>query len=521
MESVNNGKEKLENAVRTCLIEINKLKSELAILENENHNLKHNTECEKSISLKEDEIIELKTSLAEKESFILNQEEKISNQKGKIEELSNIKNSFEDIKNSLERDLNKFKTTELGNYNKKFQDALESIVEKENSIKTLNKEKNELKEKIVELQSNITSKETILNLQNEINSKDLVIKELKYNKDDESLVSTLRQEIKSKNQRIEELEHIKSSFDDIRSSLENDLEHLKKEELTKANNELKSALDTIVDKDKLITELNNKARINNEKIESLNIEVESKIAEIKKLKTDCVSREELASLKSEIKEKDSKISKLEKIKGLFSDLDNIHQSPQLSQSHQSLQSSQSSQSYQLSLDSANVEDSIRNDLNISNNALSECQNKILKLQEDLKLTSQKNKVYENEISNYKNKINVFEENAKSHENEIKEYLDNINKQNDLIDELKKYKKYFYALTAPPLKNLSSFQSQVYNLVPETPTEINELFEFIRDTAFSSLTLSNLNNVLKSLENKGFMTHSEDDDKILWSKLSIE
>ncbi|MDR3063790.1 MAG: hypothetical protein LBU40_06625, partial [Methanobrevibacter sp.] len=268
-------------------------------------------------------------------------------------------------------------------------------------------------------------------------------------------------------------------------------------------------------KDKLITELNNKARINNEKIESLNIEVESKIAEIKKLKTDCVSRDELNSLKSKIKEKDSKISKLEKIKGLLSDLDNIHQYPQLSKSPQASQSSQ------LSLDSANVEGSIRNDLNISNNALTECQNKILKLQEDLKLISQKNKVYENEISNYKNKINVFEENAKSHENEIKEYLDNINKQNDLIDELKKYKKYFYALTAPPLKNLSSFQSQVYNLVPEKPTEINELFEFIRDTAFSSLTLSNLNNVLKSLENKGFMTHSEDDDKILWSKLDIE
>ncbi|WP_225370757.1 hypothetical protein [Methanobrevibacter arboriphilus] len=65
-----------------------------------------------------------------------------------------------------------------------------------------------------------------------------------------------------KDKRIEELEKIQLSFDDIKASLEKDIEQYKNKELEEINSKLQSALDKIVEKDNkiksLINEINDK-----------------------------------------------------------------------------------------------------------------------------------------------------------------------------------------------------------------------------------------------------------------------
>lgn len=100
----------------------------------------------------------------------------------------------------------------------------------------------------------------------------------------------------------------------------------------------------------------------------------------------------------------------------------------------------------------------------------------------------------------------------------------INKLNTIIeekdiqlDEGKKIKFYFDALTARPKKDLTSFQSQVYQLLDTNKSTVEELYPKITDI-FTELSLDNFNSILRNLERKGYVKSFKEDEKVLWQKI---
>lgn len=331
-------KARLQNLIKSCLLEINELKMDLMNLEKEKNLLKNDDKVEKLenvIKKKEKEINELKFNLKNLEDFLENKDKVIESQKLKIDELDNFKNSFDDIKSALEEDLKNFKTQKLKEHNEKLKSALNSNVKKDEEIKSLVENIESYKEKINDLENNLTSKDTLLELQREIDTKENEIKTLKTSSVDEDVLKSLKKEIKSKelritelegiqksfeevklsyedklndkDKRIGELEQIQSSFEDIRESLEKDIKRHRSKEIEEINARLQSTLDKIVEKDN--------------KIKSLANELEENKSEITRIKDRNVSKTDYNRLKEEIKVKNMKIQRLEEIKGLFPDLD--------------------------------------------------------------------------------------------------------------------------------------------------------------------------------------------------------
>jgi hypothetical protein len=97
-------------------------------------------------------------------------------------------------------------------------------------------------------------------------------------------------------------------------------------------------------------------------------------------------------------------------------------------------------------------------------------------------------------------------------------LNVIIKEKDIqLEESKKIKFYFDALTARPRKDLTSFQSQVYQLLGTDKGTIEEHYEKITNI-FSELSLDNFNSILKNLERKGYFKSSKENGKIIWRKI---
>lgn len=465
-------KARLQNLVKSCLLEINELKMNVMNLEKEKDLLKNDDKVEELESLikeKESEITNLQINLKKLETSLNNKENIIKNQEIKINELSNFKDSFKDIKIALEKDLNNFKTQELKEHNEKLKSSLATISEKDKEIKSLIDQIESYKEKIIDLEKNIANKDNLLELQREIDSKDSEIKALKAAAVDEEVLKSLKKEIEDKDnrineleeirasfdevkasyenrldgkdKRIKELEQIKSSFEDIKSSLEKDIEKYRNGELEKINSKLQSALDKLVEKDN--------------KIKSLKEDLDDKKLEIRKIKDDNISREEYNRLKNEIETKNIKIKKLEEIKGLFSDLDKGY-------SNKSQEGLGSVSTQTSSTDTPKDVADITAEFNGIKKKEKANQRKIEKLKNELKSCREVNKELETIKDNYKK------------------------------------------LTSSPKKDLTSFQSQIYYLIPDKPMSSQEIHSYIRKTAFKDLSYNNVNNIIRGLERKGYL-----------------
>jgi len=134
------------------------------------------------------------------------------------------------------------------------------------------------------------------------------------------------------------------------------------------------------------------------------------------------------------------------------------------------------------------------------------------------------------------KIKEFREEAGSHlrkkEREIKEkeakikgkeqqltaLEDLINQRDEKIKELHKYKQYFQALTAKPKKDLTSFQSQIYQLLPDREDTQENLYAYITEIGFSELSGENFEHLLHNLERKGYFESFEHEDEVFWKKI---
>ncbi|MDI9623846.1 MAG: hypothetical protein QFX38_03045 [Methanothermobacter sp.] len=101
-------------------------------------------------------------------------------------------------------------------------------------------------------------------------------------------------------------------------------------------------------------------------------------------------------------------------------------------------------------------------------------------------------------------------------------IENLNKilseKEAQIEELERIRGYFNKLTAKPKKNLTSFQSQIYRLLPKGKATTEKLHSFIQDIGFKDLKYENMLQILRNLERKGYFRSYNRGDDIIWEKI---
>ena len=170
--------ETLQNLIRDCLLELNRLKFDLTeleiakardttpqkIQELENHILNK----EKEVSLikfkAEDEISLLKKQLEEKDALIKIQEDRIY-------ELDYVNNSLDEIKEYFAEQLRDYKKKELAEVNERLNESFKSIAEKDAQINTLSRTIDDYKIQVIKLENNAEFKSRISDLERELEYK--------------------------------------------------------------------------------------------------------------------------------------------------------------------------------------------------------------------------------------------------------------------------------------------------------------------------------------------------------------
>jgi chromosome segregation ATPase len=91
------------------------------------------------------------------------------------------------------------------------------------------------------------------------------------------------------------------------------------------------------------------------------------------------------------------------------------------------------------------------------------------------------------------------------------------KENE-IAELEKIKVNFKAIIARPKKDLTSFQSQIYELLPYNEDTTENLYSKLRTIGFSELSNENFEHALRNLERKGYFMSTTEGENVLWKKI---
>ena len=91
------------------------------------------------------------------------------------------------------------------------------------------------------------------------------------------------------------------------------------------------------------------------------------------------------------------------------------------------------------------------------------------------------------------------------------------KENEIAD-LEKIKEYFEAIISRPKKDLTSFQSQIYEILPSEEDTSENLYSKLKTIGFSELSNENFEHALRNLERKGYFKPTADGEKILWKKI---
>jgi chromosome segregation ATPase len=125
--------------------------------------------------------------------------------------------------------------------------------------------------------------------------------------------------------------------------------------------------------------------------------------------------------------------------------------------------------------------------------------------EELKLESQ-------------NKLDEKDQILKNKDDKINSLNVFLQKQEKQINELRKVKLHFDAITAKPKTDLTSFQSQIYQLLPETEDTIEKLYNYITSIGFSELSNENFEYLLRNLERKNYCQSRSHNNQIYWKKL---
>ncbi|MGB7968370.1 MAG: hypothetical protein WCF28_02215 [Methanobacterium sp.] len=120
------------------------------------------------------------------------------------------------------------------------------------------------------------------------------------------------------------------------------------------------------------------------------------------------------------------------------------------------------------------------------------------------------------------RIKVVQEEFNNHlikkDEEIAQLQDIIQNKEDEIAELEKIKVNFEAIISRPKKDLTSFQSQIYLLLPYDEDTSENLYTKLRTIGFSELSNENFEHALRNLERKGYFISTPEGDRVLWKKI---
>ena len=151
-----------------------------------------------------------------------------------------------------------------------------------------------------------------------------------------------------------------------------------------------------------------------------------------------------------------------------------------------------------------------------------CLLEISKLKIELKkcqTESKNSNKLDTELVNKKNQeIKERELALEEKDKKIAELTDLLDEKNAEIAELGKIKRHFEALTARPKKDLTSFQSQVYQLLSMDKGTTHELYAQILDIGFKELSFDNFNSILRNLERKGYFESFRENETTFWQKI---
>ena len=104
------------------------------------------------------------------------------------------------------------------------------------------------------------------------------------------------------------------------------------------------------------------------------------------------------------------------------------------------------------------------------------------------------------------------------EKEINDLQELLEKKNQKLEELEIIQYHFNALTEKPKKDLTSFQSQVYQLLPGEEDTLENHYIHITEIGFSELSSDNFEHVIRNLERKGYFKSYDKDDITYWKKI---
>jgi len=342
-------KETLESLVRSCLLELNKLKFNLTELEIEKANdnsasriqeLEQDVlDKEKEVSIikfkAEEEVNQLKGQLEEKDLLIKNQEDRIY-------ELDYVNNSLDEIKEYFAQQLKDYKKNELSEINERLNESYKAIAEKDARINNLSRLIDDYKIQIMKLEKDSDFQHEIMNLEKQLELKDSEIQQ----KDNEisnfdNRLSLLKQQSIPK----QDYDNLKNRFDNEIVAMDNEINYIKEQTIPKQDydnlqNKLEYEIESLKEKSvpreeylslqsKFESELasrDNELRYLKEQTVSradynnLQNEILARDNELRYLKEQTVSREEYLNLQNELTRKNDKIKRLEEINMFFNEL---------------------------------------------------------------------------------------------------------------------------------------------------------------------------------------------------------
>ena len=357
---IDSEKEALQSLVRSCLLELNKLKFDLTQLEVEKANdnsasriqeLEQDiVDKEKEVSVikfkTEEEVNQLKSQLEEKDLLIKNQEDRIY-------ELDYVNNSLDEIKTYFAEQLKEYKKKELSEVNERLNESYKSVAEKDAQINSLSRTIDEYKIQIIKLENDAGAQQEIMELEKQIEFKN---RELQQKENEITAIDNQLNLLKEQSIPKQDYENLQAQFETEIAAMDNEITLLKEQSIPKEDyDDLKQLLENeVAAMDSEINALKENS-IPREEYVSLQNYLESEISvrdselkylkeqsvpksdyvnlqnqlqneittrdnELKYLKEQTVSREEFINLQNELIRKNDKIKRLEEINTFFNEL---------------------------------------------------------------------------------------------------------------------------------------------------------------------------------------------------------
>ena len=495
------------------------------------------------------QVLNLQNQLDSKDNFIELKDE-LSITKHKLEEKEIELNNYKEdsIPKTTYDELVK-KVNDLNNLIKSKDEIIVSLKESNSKVQNIQNELDHTKEllesknhELETVNNNMVSSEEYMNLKSEVNSLNTILNSK------ETELQSLKENSISKN----EYNSLQEKYDELKN------DYVPKSSYEELGNELQLIRDGTVDKDKyekILKDFENykKLAIPHEKYENLQ-------NELYHLKESSVSKEDYTNIEIEL----SNIKNLssEKIKNLKDELDNIKSNSVSKEEYDRLKLElDSTKERVLNKDNeiASVKNNtinkddfnkVQNELNQVKRVLSERNSTIEKLNKNTVNKSEYDKlVKENSLKDQKidrlekikdlfteleAKNNADSKDVEKLQNKVKDIEsgndEDLIKENEVLKEeiqskdndierLKEIETLYHKLIIPPKNDLTSFQSQVFNLIPDEPSTAEEIHKYIKRVAFDKISLKSIENILKKLIRKGYMESHEDGDKLVYTKIA--